>query len=123
MLASGAACAAAGLLVASVALVSVGMAGAAVVAWVCTTESFGMRSVGANFGLVFSGFSIGLLVGAASSAAIVGSALARSVPVSATTATALAFALDLMLAVFVAARVRPLASLGVVMGARRRGRD
>jgi OFA family oxalate/formate antiporter-like MFS transporter len=119
-LALAAALAAAGQLEAAVGLTGAGLAGAAVVAWACATESFGTRSVGANFGLVFSGLSVGLLVGALSSAATVGPALSGPSSTAGTIVTILAFGLDLSLAVVLAARVRPRATLGVVVESPRR---
>jgi hypothetical protein len=105
----------AGQLLPAVGLAAASLAGAAVVAWVCATESFGTRSVGANFGLVFSGLSVGLLVGALCSAATVGSVLTRPSSTPATVVTIVAFGLDLCLAVVLAARVHPRATLGVVV--------
>jgi hypothetical protein len=104
-----------GHLEAAVGLTAASLAGGAVVSWVCTTESFGTSSVGANFGLVFSGLSVGLLVGALGSAATVGPALMSAASAPATIVTMVAFGLDLSLAVVLAARVRPRATLGVVV--------
>ena len=99
-------------------LVSASCAGGLVLEWVCTTECFGTKSAGSNFGLVFTGGSAGSLLGALGAVLAAGGVLSNLEVTTLTIGVATVFLLALAMAVAFAARVQPPATLFVVNGGR-----
>ncbi len=81
--------------------------GGVVVAWACTAECFGTKSLGANFGLVFTGWCGGVVLGALIGVSAVAGGLAKVATSPTTLLECAAIVAGLAASVVLASRLRP----------------